>query len=89
MGRTIPSFRMALEQEIALWQQFRKAIRAKDRGVFDSLMDKARIHGDAGMLANRPVILDTVFMAILLEQQKEIGVLKEQIEHLKRKSHLE
>ena len=88
MGRTVPSFRVALEQEIALWQPFRKAIRIKDRPTFDSLMGKARVHSDAGMLANRPVILDTVFMAILLEQQKEIDHLKEQLEHLKRKSQV-
>ena len=66
MGRTVPSFRMALEQEIALWQLFRKALRAKDRAIFDILMDKARSHSDAGMLANRPVILDSIIMAILM-----------------------
>ncbi|NVM54868.1 MAG: hypothetical protein HWN66_14285 [Candidatus Helarchaeota archaeon] len=84
MGRTIPSFRVALEQEIALWKHFRKALRPKDRTVFDKLMDKARNHSDAGMLANRPVILDTIFMATFLEQQKEIERLQKQMEHLKR-----
>ncbi len=76
MGRTVPSFRIALEQEIARWQNFRKALRAKDRRVFDFLMEKARNHSDAGMLANRPVILDSIFMGILLEQQKEIDRLR-------------
>lgn len=85
MGRTVPSFRMALEQEIVLWQLFRKALRVNDRAVFDALMDKARSHGDAGMLVNRPVILDAIFMAILLEQQKEIIDLRKQIDLLKRK----
>ncbi|NVM27476.1 MAG: hypothetical protein HWN65_01430 [Candidatus Helarchaeota archaeon] len=85
MGRTVPSFRMALEQEIALWQQFRRALRPKDRAVFDKLMDEARNHGDAGMLANRPVILDAIFMAILLEQQKKINQLQKQINFLKKK----
>ncbi|HUY01308.1 MAG TPA: hypothetical protein VMV49_17235 [Candidatus Deferrimicrobium sp.] len=85
MGRTIPSFRLALEQEIVQWQHFRKALRPKDRAIFDKLLDKARIHGDAGMLANRPVIMDTAFMAVLLEQQKEIDHLQQQIEQLKYK----
>ena len=88
MGRTVPSFRMALEQEVALWQLFRKALRTKDRAIFDVLMDKARSHSDAGMLANRPVILDSIFMAILIEQQKEIILLQKQIEQLKRKGEL-
>jgi hypothetical protein len=85
MGRTVPSFRIALEHEIALWQRFRKALRIRDRTTFDILMDKARGHSDAGMLANRPVILDSIFMAILLEQQKEITRLQKQIEHLKKR----
>ena len=86
MGRTVPSFRMALEQEIALWHEFRKALRPKDRGTFDKLMDKVRNHGDAGMLANRPVIVDVVFMATLLEQQKEIDRLQKQVEALKKRT---
>ena len=83
MGRTVPSFRIALEQEIALWRNFRRALRAKDRAIFDNLMERARIHGDAGMLANRPVIMETAFMAILLEQQKEINQLQKQIKKIK------
>ena len=77
---------MALEQEIALWQNFRRALRVKDRAIFDLLMDKARIHGDAGMLANRPVILDVILMAILVEQQKEIDQLRGQVENLKKRT---
>ncbi len=84
MGRTVPSFRMALEHEIALWHPFRKALRPKDRAVFDSLMDKARNHSDAGMFVNRPIILDSVFMATILEQQKEIKQLQKQIDYLKK-----
>ncbi len=84
MGRTVPSFRIALEQEIALWQEFRQVLRPKDRAVFDKLMDEARTHSDAGMLVNRPVLLDSVFMAILLEQQKEIERLSTQLDQLKR-----
>ncbi|MHA1651178.1 MAG: hypothetical protein ACTSYB_13370 [Candidatus Helarchaeota archaeon] len=85
MGRTVPSFRIALEEEIALWQPFRKALRPKDRKVFDKLMEMARIHSDAGMLVNRPIILDSIFMTILLEQQKEIEYLQNQVEYLKKK----
>ncbi|TFG05783.1 MAG: hypothetical protein EU536_00995 [Promethearchaeota archaeon] len=84
MGRTVPSFRMALEQEIALWHPFRKALRPKDREVFDQVMVQARNHSDAGMLANRPIILDVIFMAVLLEQQKKIERLQQQLSHLKK-----
>ena len=86
MGRTVPSFRVALEHEIVTWHNFRKALRKKDRAIFDMLLDKARKHGDAGMLANRPVILDVVLMAILIEQQTEIAQLRKQIELLKSKT---
>ncbi|MHA1266043.1 MAG: hypothetical protein ACTSRS_12495 [Candidatus Helarchaeota archaeon] len=84
MGRTVPSFRQALEEEIAMWHSFRQALRPNERAIFDKLMEKVRNYGDAGMLANRPVILDTILMALLLEQQKQIVHLQKQIEELQK-----
>lgn len=48
MGKTIPSFRMALEFEIDMWRGFRKALTSdEDREVFDELMDMCRINAMA------------------------------------------
>lgn len=42
MGRTVPTYRTALEALIKDWQGFRKALRKEDAEAFDRIMDKAR-----------------------------------------------
>ena len=43
MGKTVPAYRWALEDEIAAWKGFRKALPSdKDREAFDELMDMCR-----------------------------------------------
>jgi hypothetical protein len=42
MGRTVPSFRMLLEEIIEDLSIFKRALRGEDKVAFDSLMNKAR-----------------------------------------------
>ena len=42
MGRTIPSFRIALEMEREEWKPFRNALDKKDRKKFDEMWDIPR-----------------------------------------------
>ena len=42
MGRTVPSYRQALEAEIARWDGFRKALRGKDIEAFDKMMNACK-----------------------------------------------
>ena len=76
MGRTVPSFRTALEHEIHSWKPFKRAIRGEEKEIFDKMMNHARNHATAGMNAARFDVLEAVFMSIILEQQKEIEDLK-------------
>jgi hypothetical protein len=39
MGKTVPAYRMALEEEINRWSGFARALRRLDREGFDELMD--------------------------------------------------
>lgn len=39
MGKTVPAYRMALEEEINRWSGFARALRKSDREAFDELMD--------------------------------------------------
>jgi hypothetical protein len=84
MGRTVLPFSQALEREYADWKKFRRGLRREDQQVLDRLFDLARIHVQAGVYASRPWPLETILMAILIEQQKalidlraDIAVLKE------------
>ena len=83
MGKTVESYRMALEEEISTWKGFAKALRIDDKEAFDALMDASRNHASAGSNATRPIVFEPMMMCIVLSQQKEIRKLKKQLETLK------
>ncbi|MHA1672002.1 MAG: hypothetical protein ACTSYI_00110 [Promethearchaeota archaeon] len=85
MGRTLPSFRPALESEINSWLTYRQGLKAKERPILDQLMNFARARSDAGSLAARPLLSDILFMSMLVAQQREIEELKDDIILLKKK----
>ncbi|MBU7048494.1 MAG: hypothetical protein HXS54_18840 [Theionarchaea archaeon] len=79
MGRTAPTYRLLTESEMRKWNEFRKALRKKDREAFDELMKKVRMHASAsGYMASLDVF-DSMSLAILLEHEKEIAALKKKI----------
>lgn len=87
MGRTVPSYRQALEAEIARWEGFRKALRGKELEAFDRMMNACRVHASAGGMATRPILAEAMFMSILLSQQGEIMEIKKSLERLEKQLH--
>ncbi len=79
MGRTVPSFRPAIDREIESWKPFVRGLRPADRDIFEALADYARIHADAGSLANRPLLSEVIFMSAVLEHEKTIRALRAQV----------
>jgi hypothetical protein len=77
MGRTVPSFRMLLEEMIVELSIFRRALRGEDKAAFDSIMNKAREHASSCTVAPTLDPMDAVFLSILIEQQKETNSLRE------------
>ncbi len=77
MGRTVPSFRMQLEEIILEFSVFRRALRGEEKDAFDSLMNKARKHASSSTVAPMLEPMDAVFLSILIEQQMEIKSLRE------------
>lgn len=76
MGRTVPTYRLHTESIINEWMDYRRALREKDREVFDELMYKARLHSSAGSYTAHLDPVATMFLSILLELQKEVRDLK-------------
>jgi len=85
MGRTVPSYRQALEREIERWKGFRKGLRGKDAEAFDRMMNACRLFASAGSMATRPVLLETMFMSILLHQEKAITEIREKLDRLEKR----
>jgi hypothetical protein len=77
MGKTVPSYRMALEAEIATWNRFRNALPSEeDREAFDSVMDLCRSQAMAASAACKPILFEPMVMSILLGQQKRVRKLE-------------
>lgn len=80
MGKTVPSYRMALEDEIRRWNGFAKALRIEDRKAFEALMDACRSYASAGSNATQPILFEPMIMSILLFQQKKLSRLEKALD---------
>jgi hypothetical protein len=84
MGKTVESYRMALEDEINRWSGFSKPLRLEDKEAFEALMDACRSFASAGSNATMPVLFEPMVMSILLSQQKKICRLEKALDAVKR-----
>jgi hypothetical protein len=73
LGRTVPSFRMLLEEIIMELSIFRRALHGEDKAAFDRQMNKARKHASSCTVAPTLDPMDAVFLSILVEQEKELN----------------
>jgi len=87
MGRTVVSYRQALEGEISMWDGFRKALRMHDAEAFGRMMNACRLHASAASMATRPVLFEAMVMSILLEQKKSIMELAERLDRIEKQLH--
>jgi hypothetical protein len=78
LGRTVPSFRIALHQEEKKWRVFRASLEKKNKKTFDDIFETARLYISACMMACRPVRLESLFMAVIFHHFKQILSLGEQ-----------
>ena len=79
MGKTVESYRMALESEINRWNGFARALRKDDREAFEELMDSCRNNAMAAGNACNPLIFEPMVMSILLGHQKKLRKLEQQL----------
>lgn len=79
MGKTVESYRMALEDEIRRCKGFEKALRTEDREAFEELMDACRNYASAGSNATQPILFEPMILSILLSQQKKITQLEKKL----------
>lgn len=66
MGRTIPSWRIVVEEELAKMDRFKQFLRTEDRAVFQDLLNQCKLYASAaGALASSvkefPLLLSMLF----------------------------
>ncbi len=84
MGKTVPSYRMALENEIYSWISFAKTLPSKqDIEAFEQVIDATRNCAMAAGNACRPIVFEAMTMSIILFQQKKINNFERELERLR------
>ena len=83
MGRTIPSFRIALAMEKEEeWKPFRNALNKSDRKKFDEMFDIPRFYFSACSYSVQYVRLRPILLSILFHHYKELTECIEQVEEI-------
>jgi len=85
LGRTVPSFRLALAEEESEWRNYRKHIDNKEKKDFDDMFEIPRLYISACSAAVSLVRIHPIFISIifhhyreLMEIAQQIGVMREQ-----------
>ena len=86
MGRTIPSITQAFLQEQEAFARFRRALRRSDQLALDDLFASAHQHLAAAAYASHALPFETLLLAMLLEEHKEVMRLRERLEHFERQA---
>jgi hypothetical protein len=85
MGRTIPSFRIALAMEKEEWKPFRNALDKSDRKKFDDMWDLPKWYISACSNSVQYVRLHPILMSILLYQYKQLTESISEVEEIEAK----
>ena len=79
MGRTIPSWRIVLNEELARLAMFKQLLRPEERIVFDDLTTQCRLYAsEAGTLAS-PIREVPLLLSMIFAQHKRLMELEKHI----------
>ena len=84
MGRTIPSYRIMLEEEFKRWERFRDFLRIDERVIFEDMMDECRRHASAAGAGAFPSGTEGMFLSIVFSHHKALKGLRDKIDRINR-----
>ena len=73
MGRTIPSFRIALSQEEKKWKTFRSKLSKQDKKTFDDMFSFTKLYISSGMMSHKPVVIQPLLMSLVFHHYKQLS----------------
>jgi hypothetical protein len=79
MGKTVPAYRMALEEDISRRNDFAIALRKDDRGAFEEMMYICRGYTSETSNATNPILFEPMVMSVLLARQKRIRTIEKEL----------
>jgi hypothetical protein len=80
MGRTLGTITQYLDETETMLASFRRALRRSDQYIFDGIFASARKHITAISQADSLLPFETILLAVMLEQAKEIAALRYELE---------
>jgi hypothetical protein len=79
MGRTTPSWRIVVDEEIAAMSRFKQFLGPEDRAVFDDLIIQCKLYApQAGVLAS-PVKEVPLLLSMIFAQHKRLVELEKRV----------
>lgn len=85
MGRTLITITQLLTETEANLSAFRRTLRRSDQYIFDGLFAAARRHIAAIGQAESLLPFEAALLAMLVEQAREIAVLRQELDEMKKK----
>lgn len=85
MGRTTATITQQLNETESMLAPFRRTLRRSDQYLFDGLLAAARRHTAAIGQAEMLLPFEAALLAMLLEQERAIAVLQQELEQMKTK----
>ena len=82
MGRTAPTYRLLIEQVLAEWGPYRRALRTADRRTYDTMVNHARERASAGSNLADLDPTTPMLLSVLLAHETEILRLRRAVETL-------
>jgi hypothetical protein len=79
LGRTIPYWRMIVEQELGELRRFREFLRSEDKEIFDDLLNQCRLYASYASTMAYPIREIPLLMSMLFGQHKRLVELEKRI----------
>jgi hypothetical protein len=84
MGRTVPTFRQLIDDAIARWTKFRRALRREDQEYLDRLFRRVRTYTQAATYQASDNPMEAILLSIALDQEKRLDALERAAPPLKK-----
>jgi hypothetical protein len=79
MGRTIPSWRIVVDEELANMTRFKQFLRVEDRAVFDDLIAQCRLYASAAAVLASSTKEVLLLLSMVFAQHKRPVELEKRI----------
>jgi len=80
MGRTIPSWRMVVEAEVAKLKRFQEFLRREDQTVFEDMLGQCKLLASAASVMASPIKQVPLIISILFAHHKKLTELEKRLE---------